>query len=204
MKQRSETEDFWLGEFGNEYISRNIDNDLLSSNFHFFSTALAKLNSKPKSILELGANVGMNIIPLMKLFPKAHVTGVDINAKACVELAKTGCEVINSSINELVLNREYDLVFTKTVLIHIAPVELKSVYQKIYQSSKKYILIAEYYSTTPTSVEYRGFSDKLFKRDFAGEMLDLYPDLKLMDFGFSYHKSMFSQDDLNWFVLEKI
>jgi spore coat polysaccharide biosynthesis protein SpsF len=188
MKHSSETENFWLGEFGNDYISRNIDNDLLSSNFHFFSTVLAKLNYKPKSILELGANVGMNIVPLMKLFPKAQITGVDINTKACKELAKTGCKVINSSINELVLDSEYDLVFTKTVLIHIDPVELESVYKKMYQSSKKYILIAEYYSTTPTNVEYRGFSNKLFKRDF----------------GFSYHRSVFSQDDLTWFVLEKI
>lgn len=140
----------------------------------------------------------------MKLFPKAQMTGVDINVKACEELAKTGCEVINSSIKEFVIDNEYDLVFTKTVLIHIDPEELKSVYQKIYQSSKKYILLAEYYSTTPATVEYRGFSNKLFKRDFAGEMMDLYPDLKLIDLGFSYHKSIFSQDDLNWFLLEKI
>jgi spore coat polysaccharide biosynthesis protein SpsF len=44
----------------------------------------------------------------------------------------------------------------------------------------------------------------LFKRDFAGEMLDKYADLKLCDYGFVYHREKFSQDDISWFLLEKI
>jgi hypothetical protein len=44
----------------------------------------------------------------------------------------------------------------------------------------------------------------LYKRDFAGEMLDRYPDLQLVDYGFSYHRDQnFPQDDANWFLLEK-
>ena len=45
---------------------------------------------------------------------------------------------------------------------------------------------------------------KLFKRDFAGELLDAFPSLDLVDYGFVYHRDPnFPQDDMNWFLLEK-
>jgi spore coat polysaccharide biosynthesis protein SpsF len=53
-------------------------------------------------------------------------------------------------------------------------------------------------------VPYRGNSGKLFKRDFAGEMLDRYSDLQLLDYGFGYHRDpQFPVDDITWFLLEK-
>ena len=78
------------------------------------------------------------------------------------------------------------------------------IYRKIYKSAKKYILIAEYYNPSPSVIEYRGFKNKLFKRDFAGELMDLYPDLQILDYGFVYHRDQFyPQDDINWFLLKK-
>ena len=39
---------------------------------------------------------------------------------------------------------------------------------------------------------------------FAGEMLDKFKDLTLVDYGFNYHKDSSSLgDDSNWFLLEK-
>ena len=65
-------------------------------------------------------------------------------------------------------------------------------------------LIAEYYNPTPIKVEYRGHKEKLFKRDFCGEMLDQYSDLTLLDYGFLYHRdNNFPQDDISWFLIEK-
>ncbi|MBV7550115.1 hypothetical protein KW849_27925 [Pseudomonas sp. PDM26] len=56
----------------------------------------------------------------------------------------------------------------------------------------------------PVEAPYRGNSGKLFKRDFAGEMLDRYDDLHLVDYGFDYHRDrQFPVDDITWFVLEK-
>ena len=53
------------------------------------------------------------------------------------------------------------------------------------------------------TVNYRGNSDRLFKRDFAGELMDRYP-LRLIAYGFSYHRdNYFPQDDSTWFLLEK-
>ena len=65
------------------------------------------------------------------------------------------------------------------------------------------MLIVEYYNPTPVTVSYRGNDDRLFKRDFAGEMIDKY-NMKLVDYGFVYHRdNMFPLDDMNWFLLEK-
>ena len=45
---------------------------------------------------------------------------------------------------------------------------------------------------------------KLFKRDFAGEFLDRFADVRLVDYGFAYHRDPnFQQDDISWFLLEK-
>ena len=49
-----------------------------------------------------------------------------------------------------------------------------------------------------------GGLSKLFKRDFAGDMLNMYKDLSLVKYGFYYHKDKQApQDDLNWFLLKK-
>ncbi|MNY71976.1 hypothetical protein D3C86_2104270 [compost metagenome] len=74
----------------------------------------------------------------------------------------------------------------------------------MYQASSRYLLVAEYYNPKPVEISYRGHEGKLFKRDFAGEILDKYPDLVLLDYGFTYHRDMnFPQDDVTWFLMEK-
>ena len=59
-------------------------------------------------------------------------------------------------------------------------------------------------SLAPVEITYRGETGKLFKRDFAGEILDRFPDLALIDYGFAYRRDPnFPQDDLSWFLMEK-
>ena len=49
-----------------------------------------------------------------------------------------------------------------------------------------------------------GTPGKLFRRDFAGEILDTYTDLTLVDYGFVYRRDRkFNHDDMNWFLMEK-
>ena len=51
---------------------------------------------------------------------------------------------------------------------------------------------------------YRGHENVLFKRDFAGELLDKYKNrVLLLDYGFIYHRDTYPQDDLTWFLMEK-
>ena len=84
------------------------------------------------------------------------------------------------------------------------PEYLPQIYETLYQSTGRYLLVCEYYNPTPVQITYRGHSDRLFKRDFCGEVLDHYSDLHLVDYGFSYHRDPnFPQDDSTWFLLEK-
>jgi len=203
MSSLSEQSDFWSGDFGDKYIQRNTSETLLASNIYFFSQALSNVNPTPKNILEIGANIGMNIKALRSIIPFANFSGIEVNKKACEILLETGCNVTQGSIEEVEMKEQFDLVLSKGVLIHLNPSNLDLVYSKLYKWSSRFILIAEYYNPTPIGIDYRGHKNKLFKRDFAGEFLDKYSDLKLADYGFAYHRSNFPQDDITWFLLEK-
>ncbi len=205
MKYKTEQEEFWAGAFGNDYINRNNDEKYFRSNIQFFAKALR--NAPPiNSCLEFGANIGMNLKALNFLFPDMTLKGIEINpiaAKLLCELIGTG-NTIEKSILDFEPSNIAELTLIKGVLIHIAPHELSSVYTNLYLASKKFILICEYYNPTPVSVDYRGHKNRLFKRDFCGEMLDMFPDLQLRDYGFTYHRDPhFPQDDVSWFLLEK-
>ena len=205
MTYKTDQEKFWAGDFGNEYIGRNQGPELLASNLALFSRALASAE-KPSSCIEFGANIGMNLRALKLLYPRQEQHAIEINenaARQLIEALPDTC-VINYSILDFSPTRQWDLVLIKGVLIHINPDELFRVYEALYRSSIRHILICEYYNPSPVVVEYRGHKDRLFKRDFCGEMLKAYPDLKLRDYGFCYHKDpSFPQDDVTWFLLEK-
>lgn len=204
MGYKTEQESFWSGEFGNEYIERNQGEATIASNLALFSKILRSVNSV-SSILEFGANIGLNLEALRHLLPQVSLSAIEINKKAVAYLEKLeNVTVHHSSIFDFQPNKQEDLVLIKGVLIHINPNELQNVYQLLYEASKKYICIVEYYNPTPVEVRYRGYDGKLFKRDFAGEMMDKFSDLKLVDYGFVYHRDFnFPQDDATWFLLEK-
>ena len=206
MNFKTEQEKFWAGDFGDEYIGRNKSEEYLASNLNFFSKAFNQLG-QPNSLIEFGANIGMNLRAIKLLFPKIDLFGIEINKNAADELAKfIGQEnVFNGSIFEFEATHKCDVSLIKGVLIHINPEMLSLVYEKLYTASNKYILICEYYNPSPVNVSYRGHSDRLFKRDFAGEMLEKYIELKLVDYGFCYKRDKaFPQDDITWFLLEKV
>ena len=199
-------EEFWAGNFGDMYIGRNKHSQLHISNLSFFSKVLSRTNSV-KSVIEFGCNIGMNLKALNELNPNLNLTGIEINKKACHDLKSkmSYVDVVNRSVTEIVdYPIKYDLSITKGLLIHINPELLTNVYSNIYNSTNKYILLAEYYNPTPVMIPYHGEDNKLFKRDFCGEMLDIYKDLRLVDYGFLYHRdNYFRQDDINWFLMEK-
>jgi pseudaminic acid biosynthesis-associated methylase len=202
---KTSQEQFWAGEFGSNYISRNEDDKILASNLNFFAKAL-KQAGKIQSCHEFGANIGMNLRALKLLYPDVNLSAVEINPEASKILSEfIGNEnVYEGSIFDYPLSSQFDLSLIKGVLIHINPDMLEKVYQKLYEASKKYILVCEYYNPTPVAVNYRGHSDRLFKRDFAGELMDKYTDLVLVDYGFAYRRDpAFPQDDITWFLMEK-
>jgi spore coat polysaccharide biosynthesis protein SpsF len=198
-------ESFWAGQFGTDYITRNASEQLLAANLNFFTKAL-KQAGRIKSCLELGANIGMNLKALQLLYPGIELKAAEINPDAVVLLSELigSDNVYEGSIFDYSMTGKVELSVIKGVLIHINPDMLNTVYEKLYQASTRYLLVAEYYNPSPVAIPYRGHNDRLFKRDFAGELMDKYPDLVLVDYGFAYHRDpAFPQDDITWFLLEK-
>jgi spore coat polysaccharide biosynthesis protein SpsF len=198
-------EEYWLGEFGTNYVGRNRGAALIASNVALFSQAL-RCTRQIRSCIELGANVGLNLLALRVLYPELQPHAIEINGRAAQELEGIvpHDNIHVTSILDFVPKQTYDLVLAKGALIHINPDYLSTVYEKLYRSCERYLLICEYYNPTPISVSYRGHTDQLFKRDFAGELLDQYVGLDLIDYGFAYHRDPnFPQDDVNWFLLRK-
>ena len=201
---KTEQEAFWAGAFGDEYAERNAGEALIASNLYLFSKMMAR-SAKITSTLELGANIGLNLRALKRLFPQAQLAAVEINQNAAKKLKEWGkAEVYQESIFDFMPSRQWDFVFTSGVMIHINPEMLPFLYDLMYRASSRYIGVIEYYNPTPVGIFYRGHENKLFKRDFAGEILDRFPGLSLVDYGFIYHRDPnFPQDDPNWFLLEK-
>lgn len=205
MDFKTEQEAFWQGEFGAKYSERNIGEQWIASNLALFSSIL-KRTENVKSVIEFGSNIGLNLKALDSLIPNAQLSAIEINSVAVEKLKEWGKikNIYSQSILEFTPANKWDMSLIKGVLIHINPDALQDVYEKLYQSSSRYICIVEYYNPSPVAITYRGHTDRLFKRDFAGEILEKYPDLKLVDYGFVYHHDRnFPQDDCTWFLLEK-
>lgn len=205
MSYQTEQEQFWATGFGNEYPSRNEGEKMISSNLALFSKILKNCPSLD-SATELGCNIGLNLIALHRINRQLKLRGYEINEKAALAARKENiAEIVNTTVVEtLDASQKFDLTFTKGVLIHINPEMLPIVYQNLYDLSNRYILVCEYYNPAPVSIEYRGNKDRLFKRDFAGELMRKY-NLKLIEYGFNYqHDPYFTNDDSTWFLLSKI
>jgi pseudaminic acid biosynthesis-associated methylase len=204
MSYSTEQENFWAGSFGDEYIARNQSEALLYSKVAMWSQMLRSAN-KLTSIKELGCNIGLNLKALHHLNPTYELSGVEINEVAAdkaraLDIGSITCNTITEPLEE----DKVDLTFTAAVLIHINPEKLEQVYQNLVALSHRYVLVAEYYNPTPTEVNYRGHSERLFKRDFAGDLIDSY-GLNLVDYGFWYKRDNVAQEfgDVSWFLLEK-
>ncbi len=200
----TDQEAFWAGEFGREYSERNTGGRRIESNAAMFREILSHTGNV-KSIIEYGANIGLNLQAIQSLGADYDLSAVEINEQACRRLSSIkGVKVYNRSLLDFRATRRWDFCFTKGVLIHLDPERLPQAYELLYSSSNRYICVAEYYNPVPVSVSYRNIDDVLFKRDFAGELMDHFNTLKLLDYGFVYHRDpQFPQDDISWFLLEK-
>lgn len=205
MRFKTEQEAFWAGDFGTEYIQRNQGDALLASNLDFFAKALRGTRGI-NSCIEFGANIGMNLKALNLLHPGIDAHAIEINHEAAQQLGIVipPANVYNTSILDFTPTRQWDLTLIKGVLIHINPDVLPQVYDNLVASAGRYLMVAEYYNPAPVAISYRGHSDRLFKRDFAGEIMDRHPQLQLVDYGFAYRRDPnFPQDDITWFLMEK-
>lgn len=203
----TDQEAFWAGAFGSDYAARNDGAALLAAKTALLARILARTRGVG-SVLEVGANIGLNLRALRTLLPAARLTGVEINAAAHARLATVpGVEAVHGSLLDYASGPDgaaFDLTLSAGVLIHLAPEILPRAYDVLHRESRRYVCLIEYFSPSPVEIPYRGHAARLFKRDFAAEMLDRFPDLTVADYGFVWRRDpVFPGDDLNWFLLEK-
>ena len=181
-----DTETFWKGEFGDEYTLRNhgLNNGEGCRNFW---TEVLGYTKNVNSILEFGCNRGLNLDAIKILRQDIKLKAIEINEGAASYAAAKGFNIsIGSISDEISKDLKSDFTFTCGVLIHIDPNLLNKVYSNLYNLSTKYILISEYFSTHPQEIFYRGHNGKMWKRDFAHELWELFPSLKLVNYGFDW------------------
>ncbi len=208
--QNSETHQssFWRSEFGDAYTERNeISPEFLSARIELWKRIYDAFEAvPPTSILEVGANLGINLQALGHL-TEAELFAVEPNALARAQLLENQVVPADNILDCLAHNlrfsdRSFDLVFTSGVLIHIHPDNLLSSCSEIYRVARRYIVSIEYFSDKPEEIAYRDFDGMLFKRDFGSFWLDNFPDLETRDYGFVW-KRVTGLDNLTWWVFEK-
>ena len=197
--------DAWRGDFGDAYLGRN-DADGVGRTAMWERILQPLADDPPRSILEVGANIGLNLRALAGL-TGARLIALEPHAGARARLiddgvvspgdAHDGCAAAIPLADGAV-----DMAFTSGVLIHIAPPDLEASCAEIHRVARRYIACAEYFSDAPEAVPYRGRDGLLFKRDFGDFWMDRFADLRLMDYGFFWRRAT-GLDNLTWWLFEK-
>jgi len=198
----------WTSDFGDEYAERNAFEEWrMIPGVEAWRRMMS--GREVDSMLEIGCNVGLNLIFINALFAgRVKLYGVEPNPKAYQTLLSQPQITLAGSWNchafSLPLaDASVDLAFTAGVLIHIAPADLGQATDEIVRVAKRYVLCAEYFSHTPVEIPYRNHMGLLFKRDFGAFYLDRYPHLRCSDYGFLWKREYTSWDNVNWWLFEK-
>lgn len=198
----------WKGEFGDEYRGRNPPSaDDLRWRMHLWQPVFRSLGTRPpQSILEVGANIGNNLRAI-RMFSDARLLALepnDLSRKALLDsgLVKTGDAVGGDASAIPLPDGAVELAFTCGVLIHVDPSDLGKSCREIVRVSSSYVMCAEYFSTDPVEIPYRGENGLLFKRDFGGFFLDICPELEVVDYGFLWRRAT-NAGDLTWWLFRK-
>ena len=193
-------EALWGGDFGDAYVERN--RAAAAPRRPFWEALLGEFPAK--SVLEVGCNLGANLIWVSELLPDGEVYGVDVNRKALREIRRSAPDVsaVHATARQLPFRDGwFDLCFTAGVLIHQPPEVLPLVMAEIVRCSRRWVLCAEYFAETLVEVPYRGERGALYKRDFGGLYQQLFPELALQKQGFLARSE--GWDDLTWWMFEK-
>lgn len=200
--------DQWTGEFGDVYVERNAATEQQIQARLRALTEISRLveGDLPRTVLECGCNIGLNTRAFQR-FLDAELFAVEPNAKAREIVLREG--VLDEShlkagaLQALPFaDASMDLVFTSGVLIHIHPDHLPAALDEMHRVSGKYLMMIEYFSQNPVSVQYRGHTDLLWKRDFGKAMLERHPDLLPIGCGFLWSRTT-GLDDVTWWLFRK-
>ncbi len=198
----------WRGDFGDAYIERNAPMEsIIEARVMMWKRILGALgDDPPEHILEIGANIGLNLRALRRL-TDASLIAIEPNAAARAKLIADevvpAADIHDGIASEVPLpDGVADLVFTSGVLIHVRPENLAASCAEIFRLSSKHIVCCEYFAVEPEEVTYHGETEMLFKRDFGDFWMSQHPDLSLVDYGFFWKRAS-GLGNLTWWLFRK-
>lgn len=204
MKKTEQLSGIWENDFGVEYTRRKLQ-------VHEAEGALRKsfwrdlMSQLPGvgSVTEIGCNAGMNLEAIHDTRPDLELVGIEPNDfafEAATARAKGRYRITAGDLWSLPTDATADLVFTCTVLIHVAPDDLESAMRNIFNLSRRFILTMEYYWPLVKEIEYRGLGSALWKQDFGVAWLH-GEAVRLLETGYLDARDGF--DRVTWWLFEK-
>ena len=159
--------------------------------------------TQPRSILEVGCNVGGNLRWLVG--SDRRVVGVDVNEGALATLASEvpGAEGVRCPARSLPFeDGEFELTFTMGVLIHQPEESLGTVMDELVRCAGRWVLVGEYHAGETEEVAYRGVDGALFRRDYGALFLQRFAVLRSAAEGFLGRSE--GWDDVSWWLFERV
>ena len=99
-----------------------------------------KLNKDTKSVLDLGAGTGLELIPLFEKFPDANITVIDRSEQMLEKLKtrdfKDKIQIVCGDFFDVDFGNNYDAVISSAALHHFNEKDKKRLYAKIFESLK--------------------------------------------------------------------
>jgi hypothetical protein len=203
----------WFGKHGFRYIIHHLDEDWERTRVPVWETLLG-LIPQTSSVCEFGANIGANLKAIRHLRPDITLMGIELNPVAVELLRGENLPAKQGSIANADLGEQFDLVFSRGVLIHIKPADLDRVLQNMAVHSRRYVLIYENFSeqmhsldryakavTKTTGLESEGYQ---FWGDFSREFQSKFPAWTVIGSGVDLKVGQAPADgDLFWTIFER-
>lgn len=193
-------EQLWAGEFGDAYLTRNID--AADGRAPFWDDIAGRYPAR--TVLEVGCTQGDNLVHLVRHVPAERIWGVDINPVVLDHLRGhvPGVHPVLGVARDLPFpDDSFDLVVTVGLLIHIPDDTLRQVMSELVRVSSRWVLSGEYHADEPTEITYRGHEHVLFKRDYGALYQEWFPHLRLAEDRFLTKEDGF--DRVTYQVFEK-
>lgn len=191
--------DLWTGEFGNDYTKRNSRSTIPARKEMW----RAMMPRHVESILEVGANIGLNLEAIGEFSP-AELFACEPNDSARAQLNWLEPGNVRSDFADRLgwPDNSIDLVLTSGVLIHIPPDKLTASLKEINRVARRYVICGEYFAPSEEMIPYRGHDNALWRRDYGSLFMDACPDLHPTGTLFAWKRTT-GLDNLTFWVFEK-
>lgn len=197
----------WRSATGDDYVRRNPARpQVVRLARAGFIRVFRDISPDPDAILEVGANLGINLRALRGI-SAASLHAVEPNQHARRILVEDQVippsQVHDGHAGALPFDdAAFDLVFTNSVLMCIPDEHLGEACAEIHRVSRRWILSIEYPAARPVTLPYHGYDNMVFKRDYRTYWCHNFAEVTCIAQGpfLALHRRL---EGPTWWLLEK-